>query len=103
MSKASIKILKDQISAHMDLNEDGEPSLSLKVHMSESLQEAIEAFKKGEKKTVEVDAKKVAFTFDPLKGMSLAIDTDQDGEKSVELDLSLIEAVDEAGSLFKKD
>ena len=102
MSKASVKFENGSLVAGLDTNEDGQNVMDLKINMQETLEEAFAALKKGEESVVEIDVKKVELKFG-AEGMSLTIDTDQDGENSIELDVSLMEAIDEGGSIFKKE
>lgn len=102
MSKASVKFVGGSLVVGLDTNEDGQNVMDLKINMQETLEEAFAAIKKGEKKEVELDVKKVVLKFG-AEGMTLTVDTDQDGENSIELNVSLMEAVDEVGDLINKD
>lgn len=102
MSKVNYEMKDNKLEFGFDGNEDGENSITLKVNISESIQEAIAKAKKGEESTVVIDAKKVEMKFG-VGGLSLSVDTDQDGEKSVELDVSLMEGFEEASEAVKKD
>jgi hypothetical protein len=102
MSKGKVEIQGGSIVASLDTNEDGQPVMTAKIHLGEGAEEILAKLKKGEATSVEVDAKSVKFDFDPLGGMTLIIDTDKDGDPSAEVNLSLVEAVDEAGQIFKK-
>jgi len=98
--KSSIKVEGGNIVAGLDTNQDGENSLSLKLSINEAIQEGLAALKKGEKKEVSVDAKKVDIVFEGST-IKLKIDTDGDGESLLELELDMVEVLDEAaGSLL---
>ena len=99
MSKGSVKIEEGKIIVGLDVNEDGENSLTLKVNINETISEALHKAKKGEETTIDLTGKKVELKFG-IGGMKLVVDTDQDGEPSIELDLSLMEAFEEAGDAF---
>lgn len=82
-----------KISLAYDGNADGENSVTLDIVVDEAIAEALN---KGE--AVEGETK-VKFKIDPIKGLSLSLDTDQDGEPSVNLHADIMEAVQESGIL----
>ncbi len=94
--KISTEFKDGTLIAGLDLNQDGEKSFDMKIHLNEALEEAI---KRGE--PIE-GAKVVDFKFELTK-MILVLDTDKDGEKLLELKIDLAEAFDEGTSLIKKD
>lgn len=102
MSKANVEFKEGVLVAGVDMNEDGENMISLKVNMKEAMEEAFAKLKKGESSSVVLDVKKVELKFD-MSGMKLLVDTNQDGEAAIELEVSLTETVDEVGSIFKKE
>lgn len=99
MSKANLEFKDGKIIAGLDMNEDGENSISLKLDVNESVQEGLSKLKKGEESKVELEAKKVDVEFG-MGGVKVKIDLDQDGEHFLELDLSMSEAFDEISSKF---
>lgn len=96
MSKVTYEVKDAALNVGLDLNEDGEKSVDLKVHLGEALEEA---FKKG---TAVEGVKVVDFKFELTK-LKITLDTDQDGEKLVELSIDLAEAFDEGTTAFKKE
>ena len=94
MSKKFKPTIDDgKIALAYDGNADGEDSISLSIALDESIAEILNrgAAIEGESK--------VKFKLDPIKGLSLQLDTDQDGEPSVFLEADIIEAVQESGLL----
>ena len=103
MSKGNVKFEDGKLIAGLDTNEDGENVLTAKLNLNEGLQEALgRVLKGGEGEKIVVDAKKVELEFG-IGGLKLLVDTDGDGEKLLELDVSLTEAADEITSAIKKD
>lgn len=95
MSKVDVKFEDNKLKVGVDTNEDGQPVVMLQVHASEALQEAISKFKKGEEvEPVVVDAKAVTFKFEG-GALKLLVDTDKDGEASIDLAVDMGEAIDE--------
>jgi hypothetical protein len=90
--KFDVDVKDGALHASVDLNEDGEKLLDLKLYLAEGLEELL---KKGAKKE---DVKVVDFDFS-MQGLKLVLDTDQDGEHLLELNLSIAEALDESGIL----
>jgi len=93
--KISVEFKDGNVEFGLDLNKDGEKSLSGVLYLNEALQEAI---KRG--KAIE-GAKVVDFRFELTK-MILVLDTDKDGEKLLEIKIDLAEAFDEGSSLISK-
>ena len=92
MGKFDVSAEDGALVFKVDLNEDGEPVVHGKLNFGEGIQEA---FQRGE--AIE-GAKVVSFKFD-LSKLVIAIDTDKDGEKLLELTIDLAEAIDETGLL----
>ena len=90
MGKFDVETKDGQIQLGLDLNEDGEKLMVLKLNMGEAIQEVL---KKGQ--AIE-GAKLVDFKFNLTK-LTLTLDTDRDGEKLLELEIDLAEALDESG------
>lgn len=88
MSKVKSEFVDGKFNLGVDLNEDGENSLNMKLNLNEAMQEAI---KRGE--AIE-GAKLVDFKFELTK-MVLILDTDKDGEPLLELVVDLPEVFDE--------
>lgn len=101
MSKGNVKYKDGKLVAGLDTNEDGENLLTLKLNVNEAIQEALDKLSKGEESKVALDVKKVELEFG-VGGMKLKVDTDQDGEHVLEVDLSFSEAIDEVTSAIKK-
>lgn len=95
-NKIPVEFKDGMIVAGLDLDQDGEKSMELKLHMKEGLEEIIN---RGE---AIPGAKLVDFKFEMTK-MVLKIDSDKDGEPLLELKIDLAEAFAEGTSLFKKD
>lgn len=96
MSKFDVKAEDGALCLGIDLNEDGEKLMMAKLNVSEAIQEALQ---RGE--SIEVEgAKVVGFKFELTK-LKLMIDTDKDGEKLLELEIDLAEALDESGLMDK--
>ena len=94
MSDKFKPIVKDgKIGVAYDGDGDGVDSVKFSIFVSEA---AGEILNKGE--AVEGEAV-VKFKIDPVKGLYLGVDTDKDGEVSIELEANLIEAIKEAGIL----
>lgn len=79
----------------VDSDNDGVASVSVELNMNEAVQEAVS---RGIKKE---DVKIVDFVFTGLE-MKLVIDTDQDGEKLIEININSLEAFDEIQKRFQK-
>lgn len=95
MGKLSVKVEDGQLKFGVDANEDGQNSLTVKLHLSEMVQEMIS-------RGGAVDgAKVVDFKFSGTK-LTLKIDTDRDGEPLLELELDLAESFDEVASAVTK-
>lgn len=92
MSKYNIGVEGETLKVGLDLNEDGQEVVTLKLSLKEAVQEA---FTKGGK--IE-GVKVVDFRFE-LTQLVLKIDSDQDGETLAEIRIDLAEAIDEAGVL----
>lgn len=88
--KFNVKFEGEELVAGLDLNQDGEELLKLKLKVNEAIQEAIS---RGE--AVE-GVKLVDFSFQLTK-MVLKLDTDKDGEHLLELEIDLAEVLDETG------
>ena len=102
MSKASIKFEDGKLVAGLDMNEDGQNSISIKMSMNEALQEGMAALKKGEKKEVTVEAKAVKLVFVDGK-IAVSVDTDRDGEELLSVAVDMTESVEEiASAVFGK-
>lgn len=102
MSDVNIKMDGATFEASLDTDGDGVKSINLKLHLSEAFQEAMEKFKGGEEviDPVKVEVKALELKF--VGGtMQLSIDTDKDGEKLLELEANLMEAVDEGMKKFR--
>jgi uncharacterized protein (DUF169 family) len=86
----------EKLSAQLDVNTDGEPSVSFEMFFAEALAEAL---KKGDA----VEGVKVAdFRFEGSK-LKLTLDTDKDGEALLKLVIDLPEVFDEIkDSYFSK-
>lgn len=82
----------------MDTNNDGQNAISGKVNLPEGFSEIMAKLKKGEK--VEVEAKKVTFAFEGTS-LVVGVDTDGDGEKSVELAVDMAETFEEGMDAIK--
>lgn len=95
MGKLNYEVKEGVLHMGADSNEDGENSISLKLHLNEAIQEA---FKKGE--AVE-GVKVVGFKFELTK-LKLQLDTDKDGENLLELEIDLAESFDEIQDLIAK-
>lgn len=93
MSKFEAKVEEGKLVASLDMNEDGEKLLQVKLSMGEAIEEA---FKKGQKLE---GVKLVSFGFEG-KALVMKVDSDQDGQEVLELKVDLGEALDEVG-LFK--
>ena len=93
--KFDVKIEDSKVKLQLDTNADGQPVVSLNLHLSEALQEAVA---RGE--AVE-GAKVVDFKFELTK-LVLKIDTDKDGEELLDLEIDLAEAFDEVSSAVSK-
>jgi len=92
--KFEVGFADNKLNLSLDLNQDGDKLMTLKLNLSEAIQEVIN---RGDK----VDGVKlVAFDFSLTK-LKLTLDTDQDGEALMELEIDLAEALDEIG-LIKK-
>ncbi len=103
MSKASIKFEDGKIVAGLDTNEDGENSVEVRLNLKEGFEEGFAALKKGEEKTISVDAKAVNFVFKD-NSIFVVIDTDKDGEELMDVKIDISESFEEiAEGIFKKD
>ena len=97
MSKVNYEVKKGNLHIGIDSNEDGQNAISIKLSLTEAIQEAIF------RGTPLEGAKVVDFKFD-LTRLILKIDTDRDGEALLELEIDLAEVFDEIkSSLIKKD
>lgn len=96
MSKVNFEVKDAALNVGVDVNEDGQNSVNLKVFLSEALEEAF-------KKEAAVDGVKVAEVKFELTKLKIILDTDKDGEKLMELEVDLAETFDEASGAFKKD
>lgn len=103
MSKGSLKFEDGKIVAGFDSNEDGQASAGLELKVSEAVEEGLAAMKKGEKKVVELEAKKVSLEFEEGK-VKVSVDTDGDGEAMLSAFVDLQESFEEISQgIFKKD
>lgn len=96
MSKVNYAVKDGNLNIGVDSNEDGQNSVTIKLNLTEAIQEAIF---RGD--AVE-GAKVVDFSFQFTK-LVLKIDTDRDGEALLELEIDLAEVFDEIQSMGKKD
>lgn len=95
MSKVfDVKVEGGNIKATLDPNKDGQSVLDLDLSLSEGLQESIQR-----KESVKIEGAKVVDVEFNYTKLSLVLDTDQDGEKLLKLNLDLTELLDEAGLL----
>lgn len=95
MSKFPIEVKDGALNFGVDSNEDGEQSVSGKLHLAEAIGEALA------KGTQIEGAKVVDFKFELTK-LVLKIDSDKDGQPLLELTVDLGEAFDEVkGKLAK--
>lgn len=90
--KFDVKFENGNLILGLDTNQDGEKLIDISVNMNEAIQEALQ---RGESVKIE-GAKVVAFEFN-MASLKLIIDTDQDGEKLLDISINLAEAIDEAG------
>ena len=95
MSKFDFGFEGSELSLSIDLNDDGQESVAVKLDVSEAIQEALQNSKPVE------GAKLVDFSFDDSK-LKLKIDSDKDGDTVLELSIDLMEAFDEILSAIKK-
>ena len=102
MGKALIKFEDGKIVAGIDSNEDGQNSITFKLSVGEAVQEGLAALKKGEEKSVALEVKKVKLLFIDGK-IKITVDTDQDGDALLEVEVDLAESFDEVTSLVFKD
>ena len=79
----------------VDSDNDGVPALKATVYLNEAIQELL---KRGVKKE---DVKIVDFEFSGLS-LKLKLDTDQDGEELMELEVNLPESFDEGQQKLAK-
>jgi len=93
--KFDFEIKEGSLHASVDMNQDGEKLMKIKLNLTEAIQEA---FAKGE---AIKDVKVVDFKFELTK-LKLKLDTDKDGEELMEIEIDLAEAFDEMVSK-KKD
>ena len=92
--KFDVEFKDNQLCLGLDTNQDGEKLLNAKISLSEAIQEALQR-----KESVKVEgAKIVEFEF-KLTKLVLKVDTDQDDEDLLELEIDLAEALDEVGVL----
>ena len=94
MSKVDHSFKEGKYELAVDLNEDGEKSLDVKVSLNEALEEA---FKRGD----EVEGAKVVSVKFELTKLKVVLDTDKDGENVLELSIDLAEAFDEVSGKLK--
>lgn len=92
MSKVNYKIDGSDLKIGLDVNEDGQNSLLLKININEAISEA---FKKGDQ--VE-GVKSATVKFEGSK-LVLVVDSDKDGEELLSLEADLFEAIEETGVL----
>ena len=78
----------------VDADEDGEPSVSLKISLTEAMQEAIRSGTQIE------GAKLVDFGFDEGK-LVISIDTNLDGQPLLSLAVNLVESFDEISDMVR--
>jgi len=95
MSKLGVKFDDGKLVFGVDANQDGENSLTARLHMSEAISEMIAKGGKIE------GAKVVDFSFSGTK-LKLKLDTDKDGEEMFDLELDLAESFDEVTSFAAK-
>lgn len=101
MGDVKVEFKGNKFSAGLDSDGDGVKSIKVDLHLSEALQEAISAFKKGEEvETVEMEAKAVKISFDGGV-MKVSVDPDKDGEELLNVEANLMEAVDEGMQKFR--
>ena len=84
------------LSLGVDSNRDGEKVVTLKLHLSEAVQEAFNRSEALE------GVKLVSLSFTTDGKMALKLDTDKDGEELLTLTVDLSEVADEIGDATKK-
>lgn len=90
--KFGVSFEDNKLNLSLDPNADGQNVLIAKIHLSEAVQEALQR-----DESIQIDgAKVVDFAFQGAKLM-LKLDTDQDGQGVLELEIDLMEALNEVG------
>ncbi len=92
MGKVSYTVKDQELNLAVDLNEDGEPSVEMKLNINEGIQEAMRTGKPVE------GVKVASMKFEGTK-LVLVLDTDQDGEPVASMKIDMIESIDEAKDL----
>lgn len=80
--------------AGIDTDKDGKDSVGVKLNLQEAFQEGMSALGKGEEKEVEVEVKKLRLKFKDGK-VKAVVDTDQDGESLLDVEVDMAESFDE--------
>lgn len=101
--KGNIKVEENgSVCLGLDTNEDGQNSITGRIFLGEGFNEILAKVKKGEAvEPVSIEAKSITFSFEGAV-LSIGVDTDRDGEKSISLDIDMAEALEEGVAALKK-
>ena len=94
VKKLPVSIDGSSVNVGLDLDQDGQKSLNIKINLKEVYEELLA---KGEAK---IEVKTLTVKMDGMK-MNLLVDTDKDGEPVIEACIDLPEAFNEAITLKK--